>query len=369
MKRILFSLLALLGLTAFSCDKEPVPEPLPDFFEVCLFRPGDYGSANWRIPALRCLDDGTLLAFTDKRKYNQSDLPEDIDIVLRRSLDGGLTWTEPSTLAQGTGYKQGFGDCAVVQCQDGTVVAAYVGGNGFWSSSPTDPLSSYIQRSTDRGLTWEERRNVTSSIWDGTQYRGAFFGSGNGLLLTRGPHAGRILFVTAMVRSGENVPDNFAVYSDDNGLTWQLSSRAYAGGDEAKVVQLADGSILMSVRQSGARGYTRSTDGGATWQPQGRWATLRSNACNGDMLYIGDSILLHSLPNSMQREKVSIFISRDQGNTWSFLKELSPYPSCYSSLTRLTDGRIAAYLEEDRDGDGNYELYYQCFTLDWLMRE
>lgn len=75
-----------------------------------VFAPGDYDSKNWRIPALLQLSDGTLLATTDKRKYNETDLPEDIDIVSRYSTDGGLTWSEPVTIAEGKGYKKGYGD-------------------------------------------------------------------------------------------------------------------------------------------------------------------------------------------------------------------------------------------------------------------
>ena len=52
-----------------------------------LFAPGDYGSTNYRIPAMITADDGALVTLTDKRKFNSTDLPEDIDVVCRRSTD------------------------------------------------------------------------------------------------------------------------------------------------------------------------------------------------------------------------------------------------------------------------------------------
>jgi len=58
------------------------------FYEQRLYAPGDYGSRNWRIPAICTLNDGTLLAVNDRRKHNEGDLPQDIDIVCRRSTDG-----------------------------------------------------------------------------------------------------------------------------------------------------------------------------------------------------------------------------------------------------------------------------------------
>ena len=52
---------------------------------------------------------------------------------------------------------------------------------------------------------------------------------------------------------------NYAVYSDDEGETWNVSNKALSGGDEAKVVELNDGTILMSVRTGGNRLSTKST--------------------------------------------------------------------------------------------------------------
>ena len=142
--------------------------------------------------------------------------------------------------------------------------------------------------------------------------------------------------------------------------------------DEAKTVQLSNGNILMSVRQTGERGYVISTDGGATWGTQKKWSDLVSNACNGDIIrynHGGHNFLLHSLPNSMNREDVALFISRDEGKTWQMQKVLCPGRSCYSSLSVLPDGRIAFYVERDIDNGGKYELWYQCFTIDWLLSE
>lgn len=363
--------LALFAIMLVSCKKSVGVEPDPNnpavdtAFEVCLFKPGDYNSANWRIPAILCLQDGSLLITCDKRKYNESDLPEDIDIVSRRSTDGGHTWSEPVTIAEGTGYKHGYGDAALVQCQNGDIICVFVGGNGLWASTQSSPIRSYVCRSSDGGNSWSEPQDITSQLW-GSQatnsscrnYKGSFFGSGNGLRLTRGNHAGRIMFAAAMVRkTGGNILDNFVVYSDDNGETWSVSDQAYSGGDEAKLMELVDGRVLISVRQSGARGYNYSNDGGQSWGTQGRWESLTTNACNGDILRVmatdrGDScnLLLHSLPNSMQRENVSLFESTDEGQTWHNTYLLFDGPSVYSSLTLLPNNGIGIFLEQNPSG-------------------
>lgn len=384
MRTIKSIILGLLAVAALSCgEKEPTtPNPVDDtatFFQAKLYSPGDYNSTHWRIPAIMALPDGSLLAVNDKRKFNEGDLPEDIDIVARRSTDKGHTWSEPVNIAVGTGRKHGFGDPALVTTSTGEVVCVFVGGNGLWASTEADPIRSYVSRSTDGGRTWSQPEDITSTLWGSNpvnptckNYRASFFGSGNGLRLTRGAHKGRILFVAAMRRNSQQVLDNFVVYSDDNGHTWQVSDMAYSGGDEAKLVELVDGRVLISVRQSGARGYNYSSDGGQTWGTQGRWNELTTNACNGDIIRYSAvdqggqrNILLHSLPNSMNREKVSIFVSYDEGQTWQSPVCLFEGPSVYSSLTVLPDGTIGAYLEENPNGA--CELWYMNFNLKWLQ--
>lgn len=349
------------------------------FYEQQLFAPGDYGSMNWRIPAICTLPDGTLLAVNDKRKYNEGDLPQDIDIVCRRSTDNGRTWSEPTDIVMGTGYKHGYGDPGLVVCENGDVLCSFAGGNGFWQSTEADPIRTFICRSTDGGKTWGEPLDITSVIW-GSQaynpvcknYKGSFNASGNGLRLKRGPHAGRVMFVAALCRKNANIPDNFVVYSDDNGYTWKVSDLAFARGDEAKVIELVDGRVLMSIRQSGARGYNISDDGGETWGAQNVWPEMTTNACNGDLLRLSATdeggkrnILLHSITNSMEREKVSVFVSYDEGQTWQDPVLLFEGPSVYSSLTLQRDGTIGAYIE--KNPNGGCELWYQNFTYAWLL--
>lgn len=348
-------------------DAEPDEPDEPFCTMQRLYAPGDYGSANWRIPALLCLDDGTLLAVNDKRKYNETDLPQDIDIVVRRSSDLGNSWTEPETIIAGTGVGRGYGDPALVQCANGDVLCAFAGHNGYFQSTPENPICVYLKRSTDRGKTWGDTLNLTSVVWGQSGYHGAFVASGNGLCLKHGEHSGRVLFAAAVLRNGQNVSDNFVIYSDDNGHSWQRSEMAFSAGDEAKLMELTDGRVLISVRRSGARGYNISSDGGHTWGTQGDWPEMTVNACNGEMLRFDDTTLLHSIPNSTERRNVSVFTSNDEGASWHSPVALFEGPSVYSSMTLLPDGTVGAYIE--RNPGGACELWYYRFNMAWLKQQ
>ena len=343
-----------------------------------LLQPGDYNSMNYRIPAVITAKDGSIVAVTDKRKYNEGDLPQDIDIVCNRSTDGGHTWSEPYTIALGTGVNHGFGDCALAWSNDDNgLIAAFVGGVGLWNSTPSNPIRSYISKSYDNGQTWTEPEDITHFIFgdncvvpEHQTWRASFFGSGNGLRTS----TGRIMFVAAIREGSAQSLNNYAVYSDDNGITWHVSGRASVGGDEAKVTELVDGRILMSIRHGGNRWYNISEDGGETWQSTtSTWYDITAPACNGDLIrYTSENQghdrnrLLHSVPYGNNREKVTVYVSYDEGETWPVSKCIVPYSSAYSSLCILPDGTIGLYVEEAYAGASGYSTVFYNFSLEWL---
>ena len=343
-----------------------------------LLQPGDYNSTNYRIPAVITAKDGSIVAVTDKRKFNEGDLPQDIDIVCNRSTDGGHTWSEPYTIALGTGVNHGFGDCALAwNNDDNGLIAGFVGCPGLWNSTPSNPIRTYISRSSNNGQTWTEPEDITDFIFgdncivpEQRTWRASFFGSGNGLRTS----TGRIIFVAAIRETTAQVLYNHAVYSDDNGQTWRVSGRASSSGDEAKVTELVDGRILMSIRHAGNRWYNISEDGGETWQPTtSTWYDIVAPACNGDMIrYTSENQgydknrLLHSVPYGSSRTDVTVYVSYDEGESWPMKKCIVPYSSAYSSLCILPDGTIGLYVEEAYAGASGYSTVFYNFSLEWL---
>lgn len=345
-----------------------------------LFHPGDYNSQYYRIPAILTAKDGSLITATDKRKFSNGDLPEDIDILIRRSSDNGKTWQEPITLARGTGKGKGYGDCALAWTnEERGLIAAFVGGTGLWQSTPEEPNRSYIAISHNDGKSWSKPIDITRQIFgrdcpidSQRTWRASFFGSGNGLLTS----SGRIIFVAAIRETEAWALYNHAVYSDDNGKTWHVSKRASVGGDEAKVVELSDGRILMSIRHNGERWYNISEDNGETWMPTtATWSDMIAPACNGDIIrYIvrdeqqSIDCLLHSVPTGDDRKDVAIYVSFDNGNSWPVHKIVVPYNAAYSSLCTLPDGSIGLYVEESTNNDDHYTMAFYKIPYHWLFQ-
>lgn len=367
MKKLLLPLLILLAVMP-SCTKK---EKFDGFTRTVVYRPGDYDSKYYRIPTLITAKDGSLVIFTDKRKENETDLPEDIDVLCNYSTDGGLTWSEPYTIAQGFGYMEGFGDCAVAHTNDENgLVAVFVGGQGFWQSTPTNPNRTYKSMSYDNGRTWSEPEDITHFIFGSecndsirSKWRASFCASGNGLLTSKG----RIMFVACIRETSAYSINNYVVYSDDNGETWNVSGRASVGGDESKVVELNNGDILMSIRTHGKRWYNISHDGGETWnETHYVWDDLYGPACNGDLIRYDENTLLHSLPSGNSRRDVAIYISNDEGKTWNDGKIVVPRYSAYSSLCVLPDKTIGLYVEEREVDTTSYEMVFYRFPISYL---
>ena len=198
MKNLLLPLLILISFLS-SCEKK---DSFNGYTRTVVYRPGDYDSKYYRIPTLITAKDGSLVIFTDKRKENETDLPEDIDVICNYSTDGGLTWSEPYTIAKGFGYMEGYGDCAVAHTNDDNgLIAIFVGGQGFWNSTPTNPNRTYKSLSYDNGRTWTEPEDITHFIFGHEcddsirrKWRASFCASGNGLLTS----TGRIMFVACI---------------------------------------------------------------------------------------------------------------------------------------------------------------------------
>lgn len=346
-----------------------------------LFSPGDNGSKFYRIPALATLPDGLLVAVADKRIDSNADLPGRIDIVCRRSADNGLTWTPAATVvAHDNGG--GYGDPALVyDPTTGDLLCIMTHGNGLWQSTRDDHAHIMISRSSDKGASWKRPYDITPMFFSSdtiseSPIRGisSFASSGRAL----GMSDGRLMFVL-VVRDKEKLYSPLlsqAIYSDDGGYTWKAAPKpADDEGDESKVVELPDKSLLMSIRNryGNARKFSRSYDCGISWTAPVASPSLKEPACNGDIIAAkapgGHDILLHSIPfDTKHRKNVSLCASTDQGATWRHLMTVCPSGSAYSSVSILKDGTLGIFSEEAAPS-GGYNLIFTRLNLEKLLQD
>ncbi|QKJ63384.1 LamG-like jellyroll fold domain-containing protein [Flavobacterium sp. M31R6] len=339
-----------------------------------LYTPGDAGSASYRIPAIITAADGSLVTVTDKRWNGAGDLAAKIDPVVRRSTDNGKTWSAPVTIAN-FGGPNGAGDAVlVIDKATGNLLCLFVAEKGFFASTPTNPIKIQYCRSTDNGITWGAPVDITNQIYGAgcsnpiTQnWLGVFIGSGRAHQLRDGS-----IVAALTVRESSGGINNYMMSSTDGGITWTPSTgRAETGGDEAKIVELNNGNLMMSIRNSGTRRFNVSTDKGLTWGTAYNQADLTDPNCDGDFIRYTSTLdgydknrLLHTIPFAGNRTNVSVLMSTDEGASWPVRKTIFSGASAYSSITVLPDGTMGIYYENGENS--TYQMYFVRFSLNWL---
>lgn len=371
----LMTLMTIMGVPCMIYAQQVHTESWANGIERSLvYRPGDFESGFYRIPAIITAKDGSIVTLADKRIEHNGDLPAKIDVVSRRSTDGGKTWSDYVTVAEHDEIG-GCGDAALVLDEStGDLLAIFTHGTGLWYDGPANIC---VSRSSDNGCSWSEITDISSQIItndaNGPQpikCIGAFATSGRATQLENG----RIIF--ALVAREKQNPNFkvYAIYSDDSGKTWNVSKTpASCDGDESKIVQLGDGSLIMSIRNrhGSLRKFSFSNDNGETWSDPLPIEGLPDPRCNGDIIrytHNGKDLLLQSLPGDPKgRNNVTIYVSDDNGKTWPVRKTVVTTPSAYSSMTILPDGSVGILTEESSNDHYSYDIWFTRLPIEVIL--
>lgn len=298
-----------------------------------IAKPGDCNSKFYRIPAVTQTKNGTLLAVFDIRYNHSGDLPANIDVGLSRSTDGGKTWSkvEPIMTSKGMSVTKGVGDPGILyDAANDTVwvsgLWAPASGHPIFSSSTgtTDPKlcgQMLLVKSTNDGKSWSKPENITNAIKrlnneDTSGWGLVFQGPGAGIALKDGT----LVFPAQVWGNKGKGTWGVLVYSKDGGKTWTSSKQMPWGGSESTCVQLADGSVMLNVRQgsAGARIVGVTKDLGETWTKfEGEPLRQPANLCQAALWTNDGKKLYFSNPNSGKRDNMTIKCSKDGGKTWN----------------------------------------------------
>ncbi|CAF0755347.1 unnamed protein product [Adineta ricciae] len=334
--------------------------------DTIVFTRGEAGYFCIKIPYILTTAKGTLLAFGEARLFSCSDYTE-TDIVYKRSLDNGQTWSNLQVLYRGNSSNSKYhrvGNIAPVQlrynqrilipfCQDNLIV-----------------MQTYTD---DDGLTFAPPQvipNVTRPEW-----KWVGLGPPGGILL----QSNRIL-----------IPAYYSVHPNDNGLlstgyvmlndlNGQID-KWYLGGqynldnyypNECQAVELlpTTNSIFINSRSLGTKRIgAYSTDGGITFNRVKVLKTLVQplTGCQGSTIYDANTRqLFYSglAETSYIRSNLSLYISDDNGESWTYMKTIFPGSSAYSSLTMMNDGSIGLLYEWAKKSDRVFQPDYMTFTV------
>jgi sialidase-1 len=378
----------------------------PRLDKTDLWEAGKDGYKMYRIPGIVVTAKGTVIAYCEARKHTGGDW-DDIRILLRRSTDGGATWSAPAGLPQPAGkFERNPAAVAKKLAKEGQITfnnpVAIVDRNGpVHFVYCVDYGRCFYLRSDDDGATFSKPVEITSTF---EQFRKDYdckvfaTGPNHGIQLKNG----RLVVATWLSRgtgAGAHSPSALAtIYSDDRGKTWQRGDIVANETDplinpnETVVAQLSDGRVMLNIRnesKENRRAVSFSPDGATKWTRPVFDDQLKEPICMASLCRLSEKgkhdrdRLLFANPDNLlisgkegtpgsrrDRKNLTVRMSYDEGKTWSVSRVLEPGFSGYSDLAVGPDGTIYCLYERGSiDGKNIFATKYLTvarFNVEWL---
>jgi sialidase-1 len=381
--------LAIAAVLTGPAHAQPA-KAVPLFEQRVIFRasqdPGGY--ACFRIPAVVQTAQGTLLAFAEGRHRTCGDAG-DIDIVLKRSTDGGRTWGPLQVVSNGAGDTHG-NPAPIVDRTTGRILLPQThnpaSADGTSCAVPCN-RRPHLQHSDDDGRTWSRPRDLSAQIMPSNWNSWYATGPVHGIQLTGGSRPGRLVFgVNAETWNGSRVTVNHAalIVSDNGGNTWRRGATDswpiatdgtfHQKPSELTLTERPDGVILVSGREQdgtdlGHRTQTFSRDAGDSFTARFRpLPDLYTPQVQGSTLQLGGRMLLSCPGDPDRRRTMMIRSSYDGGNTWESVDRgtvVTQDWSGYSDMVRI-GGDVVGLMYEGGTVDARDEIRFARFNEEWL---
>ena len=371
-KRVKLSALFMFCILLFSIFTINIGDYIyPKYKILNIFDYNKNDNIHYRIPGLIVTRKGTLLAYCEERQG--TDDRAYMNIVYRRSVDGGKTWSKKTIIAEGITSEQIISSPVMVADSRNRIHCFYVPNvampqKGGWVA--------YVY-SDDDGITWSSPKDISSATRE--EERNLFAtGPGHGIELKNG----RILIpVWFAVRTGEEQRSEASfpsasstLYSDDYGETWNLGE-AIPGTDsvpnpnECTLVELSDGSVMINIRNESDQ-YRRATavsaDGVSGWTELCLDDELQDCHCFGSLQrYDAKTILFVNPKEPTSRSIIAIRQSNDDCETWTKGKTILYRYGGYSDINVSNKGPWIYVLSEIYQ-EGTFSISFIKVNKKWL---
>jgi sialidase-1 len=354
-----------------------------DVASTLVFTKNTEGHDCYRIPTVVKANDGALLAFAEGRNGGASvcnDLGA-IDLVMKRSTDGGKTWSALQTVIKANGDTKGNPAPIVIPGSNRVVLLSTM-------QCYTNPDCGRVPRvslSEDNGKTWGAPRVLTTELGFSAAPSWLATGPSHGIVLTRGAHEGRLVAGMSYSNIGA------LVYSDDNGSTWHLGATdkpaaSTMNPQEISVTELADGRVYAAARNQANdgnkclldgthnRAYAISSDGGATFStkftfatdlvaPTVEGSTARMSATDTGGEY--DRIVFAAPSTCDRRKELRVHSSFDEGANWTGTAGsvlVWGQDAAYSDMVQLSQSSVGVLFEAGPEFHANDTIRYATVT-------
>jgi sialidase-1 len=370
-----------------------------------LFKSGETGYKLYRIPGLVVTQKGTILAYAEARKSDLGDWGP-IDIVLRRSADGGKNWSPFQVIANVEGPKtknpvalaQKLANSGDVTYNNPVAVADRSGAVHFVFC--LEYMRAFYMRSENDGITFSKPVEITHVL---EKFRPEYdwkvlaTGPGHGIQLRNGRLLIPIWLSTGAGGHGHRPSIVSVIYSDNSGKTWNRGEIAVPNTaelinpSETAAVELADGRVMLNARSESKqhrRLITISDNGATKWSSPRFDDALFEPICMASLVRYstkaesGRNRILFSNPYSLgrrdgraegglprERRNLSVQLSYDEGQTWALRKTVEAGWSGYSDMAVAHDKTILLLYERGGINDNQFRseaLTLGRFPLAWL---
>lgn len=343
-----------------------------------IFKSGSEGYNTFRIPSIITTDSGVVLAFAEGRKNSSSD-SGDIDLVLKRSTDGGKTWGDLIVIRDDSTNVCG-NPSPVIDRKTGKIFLLSTWNRGDDTESEIINMTSvdtrrvYVMNSIDEGLSWSKPIEITDKVkkpnwtWYAT-------GPVHGIQIREGSKKGRMIIPCDHIEANTKKYYSHIIYSDDGGSSWNIGGTTPQDQvNECSVAEIGKGKLILNMRNYDRTQMNRkisiSNDYGESWGDIYDDKALVEPICQASILrysfkgYGRNDLLFINPADKNKRLNMTLRLSNDLGRTWKSEFLLHEGPSAYSDITKLRNGNVGCLFEAGKNSPYEGIVYREVDVRD-----